>query len=93
MTHATYKAAEARSRFSELLSRAHQGEEIIITRGSLPIARLAPVRELASREAAPLAHLNWPEDLFDAPDVEQSAIDAGEYNDALGIWQGRPKKS
>lgn len=65
MPQNVYKVAEARARFSELVSRAQQGEEVVITRGSLPVARLAPVCEPTTREAAPLAHLELPDDLFD----------------------------
>ena len=43
------------------------------------------------REAAPLKHLNLPDDLFDHEDQEQAAIDAGECSDTLGIWRGPPK--
>ena len=45
------------------------------------------------REAAPLKHLNLPDDLFDREDPEQAMIDAGDYGDSLGIWRGRPKVS
>lgn len=41
-----------------------------------PIARLALVHELASREAAPLAHLDWPDELFDTPDFQQQFLPA-----------------
>lgn len=93
MPPATYKIAEARARFSELLARANSGEEIIITKGPRPLARLAPISEPSTREAAPLAHLGLPDDLFDAEDAEQAAIDAGDYNDALGIWHEHPGDS
>ena len=91
MPQNVYKVAEARARFSELLSRAQKGEEVVIARGGLPVARLAPVRKPTTREAAPLAHLELPDDLFDSRDDEQSAIDAGDFNDALGIWRGPPE--
>jgi len=87
-----YKVAEARARFSELLARASSGEEIIIAKGSSPLARLAPISESSVRESAPLAYLALPDDLFDAEDTEQAAIDAGEFNDSLGIWQGNKDK-
>ena len=93
MPRNVYKVAEARARFSELLSRAQKGEEVVITRGGMPVARLAPVREPTTREAAPLAHLELPDDLFDSRDAEQSAIDAGDFSDALGIWRGSPENS
>ncbi len=41
---ATISAAEAESRFHELLDRVSRGEEIVVTRDNQPIARLAPWR-------------------------------------------------
>lgn len=93
MPRNVYKVAEARARFSELLSRAQKGEEVVIARGGMPVARLAPVREPTTREAAPLAHLELPDDLFESSDAAQSAIDAGDFSDALGIWRGSPENS
>jgi hypothetical protein len=29
-----------------------------------------------------------PDDLFDESDAEQDAIDGGDWNDDLGVWQG-----
>ena len=90
MPPATYKFAEARARFSELLARAKAGEEIVIAKGQEPHARIVPPTDAGDREAAPLGHLDLPADLFDEDDAEQTAIDAGEYNDSLGIWRGPP---
>lgn len=89
MPPATYKVAEARARFSEILDRARSGEEILIEKGDEPHARLLPPSERGERESAPLAHLRLPDDLFDAEDAEQAAIDAGAGTDSLGIWRGR----
>jgi len=36
---------EAKTRFSQLLSRVKEGEEIIIAKAGKPIARLVPVKE------------------------------------------------
>ncbi len=88
-----FKVAEARARFSHLLTRAKEGEEIMITKGSEPQARIVPPAAAAQREAAPLKHLDLPDDLFDHEDAEQAAIDAGDYSDTLGIWRGPPKAS
>jgi antitoxin (DNA-binding transcriptional repressor) of toxin-antitoxin stability system len=41
-----YNIAEAKSRFSELVKLALQGEEIVIARDNKPLLRLAPVNEL-----------------------------------------------
>ena len=65
MSSATYKTAEARANFSALLARAKAGEEITITKGGEPQARLVPPVRPAHREIAPLGHLRLPGDLFD----------------------------
>jgi prevent-host-death family protein len=88
-----YKVAEARAQFSVLLDRAKAGEEILITKGRVPQARIVPPPEVARREPAPLAHLRLPDTLFDGEDAEQAAIDAGGYSDDLGIWRGGPAAS
>lgn len=36
---------EAKTKLSELIQRAAQGEDIVISRGSKPVARLVPIRE------------------------------------------------
>lgn len=41
---------EAKTHFSELLERAHQGEEVIIAKAGKPYARLVPVVQGAQRE-------------------------------------------
>jgi len=41
----TVKVAEAKARLSELLAKVEAGEEVIISRGSDPIARLSPLRQ------------------------------------------------
>ena len=40
----TVGAFEAKTHFSALLERAHQGEEIVITRRGEPFAKLGPVQ-------------------------------------------------
>ena len=90
MPPATYEIAEARAHFSELLARARAGEEIVITEGHEPHARLLPPVEAREREPAPLEHLRLPDDPFDGDDPEQAALDAGDHNDVLGIWRGHP---
>ncbi len=83
MSSTTYTITEARARLSELLRRAKAGEEIVITKGHEPQARILPPATSRRREAAPLRHLHLPDDLFDREDAEQAAIDAGEHSDAL----------
>lgn len=43
---------EAKTRLSELLQQAQQGEEIVITRHGVPMARLVPPVEGSRRTAA-----------------------------------------
>ena len=93
MPSATFKVAEARARFSELLEQAKAGEEILITKGREPQARLVPPANAERREPAPLKHLGLPGDLFDREDPEQAVIDAGDHGDELGTWRGRPAAS
>ncbi len=73
MPPATYKVAEARARFSELLTRARAGKEIVITKDRELHARLLPSAVAEKRETAPLRHLGLPDDLFDREDAEQAA--------------------
>ena len=48
----TVKDGEAKAHFSELLNRVEAGEQIIIARGTQPVARLVPLAESAGRAAA-----------------------------------------
>ena len=41
---------EAKTRFSELLERAHKGEEVIIAKAGKPYARLVPLVEPGDRQ-------------------------------------------
>ncbi len=58
---------EAKTQFSRLLARVAAGEEVIITRAGLPVARLVPLAETGPRPLG-LARgkVKVPED-FDAP--------------------------
>ncbi len=40
---------EAKTNLSRLLQKAAKGEEVIIARGSKPVARLVPIGEIAGR--------------------------------------------
>ena len=57
---------EAKTRLSELLSRAERGEEITITRHGVPAARLVAVSGAASTQAAGAAHSDAVEAAFTA---------------------------
>ena len=41
---------EAKTQLSKLLDRAHHGEEVLISKGGRPWARLCPLEPLAPRE-------------------------------------------
>lgn len=45
----TFKIAEAKARFSELVEKAMMGEEVIIARASRPVLRLVPIAPKAKR--------------------------------------------
>lgn len=88
MPQTTYKISEARKNFAEVLERASQGEEILITRGKEIYARIGPA-DNGKRPFGLLRQRGLPDDLFEESDAEQAAIDAGDFNDNLGIWQGK----
>ena len=46
------KTGEAKTRLSELLARVAAGEEVTITRGDVPVARLIPVARHGDAQAA-----------------------------------------
>ncbi|MCZ7466799.1 MULTISPECIES: type II toxin-antitoxin system Phd/YefM family antitoxin [Rhizobium/Agrobacterium group] len=87
MPQSTYKISEARKNFAEVLERANQGEEIIIMRGNEIYARIGPA-DGGKRPFGLLRHRQLPDDLFDDVDAEQAAIDAGDFTEETGIWQG-----
>ncbi|MCF6371244.1 type II toxin-antitoxin system Phd/YefM family antitoxin [Rhizobium halophilum] len=87
MPQTNYKISEARKNFAEVLERANQGEEIIIMRGNEVYARIGPA-DGGKRPFGLLRHRQLPDDLFDNHDAEQAAIDAGDFNDDTGVWQG-----
>ncbi|MEK1930558.1 MAG: type II toxin-antitoxin system prevent-host-death family antitoxin [Pararhizobium sp.] len=88
MPQTSYKISEARKNFAEVLSRANQGEEIVIMRGNEVYARIGPAAG-GKRPFGLLRQRGLPADLFDIIDTEQAAIDAGDWNDDTGVWQGK----
>ena len=88
MPQTRYKVSEARKKFAEVLERANQGEEIAIMRGNEVYARIGPAADGGKRPFGLLRHRGLPHDLFDTVDAEQAAIDAGDWNDDTGVWQG-----
>jgi prevent-host-death family protein len=74
MPQTSYKISEARTKFVEILKRANQGEEIVITRGKEVYARIGPAAGSGKRPFGLLRDRGLPDNLFDADDVEQTAI-------------------
>jgi len=87
MPQTRYKISEARKNFAEVLKRANQGEEIVVMRGNEVYARIGPA-DGGKRPFGLLRQRDLPDDLFDEDDAEQAAIDAGDWNDDVGVWQG-----
>jgi len=50
MTAQTIGLFEAKAHLSELVARAEQGDEVIITRHNRPVARLVPVQPVAAAD-------------------------------------------
>ncbi|MCK6559666.1 type II toxin-antitoxin system Phd/YefM family antitoxin [candidate division KSB1 bacterium] len=69
MTTQTVTLQEAQTRLAELLTLAQTGNEIIITEGNKPLARLVPIA--GSKPLRRIAGLDrgkiWMSDDFDAP--------------------------
>jgi prevent-host-death family protein len=58
---------EAKTNLSDLLRRAEAGEDVVICRGTQPVARLVPVRALAGQRLGLDEGLFIVPDDFDAP--------------------------
>jgi prevent-host-death family protein len=88
----TFKVTEAKAKLSELMARAESGEEVFIARGNDPVIQLVPVHPPKKARPGRLAHWAAYDDsaLFEL-DPEQAAIDAGDWNDSVGIWRGKPR--
>ncbi len=69
------------------------GEEIVIMRGNEVYARIGPAADGGKRPFGLLRHRGLPDNLFDTADAEQAAIDAGDWNDDTGVWQGKSNNS
>ncbi len=69
----------AKTTLSQLIERAHAGEEIIIARGDAPVARLVPIIEqLPKRQPGTLRGLIKTTDAFFEPLPPEE----------LGAWEG-----
>ena len=69
---------EAKTRLSELLARVERGDEIVIARGGVPVARLVAFEQSAERELGFLPGLDTPASFFEPlPESELSAWEGG----------------
>jgi prevent-host-death family protein len=72
---------KAKTELSKLLVRVENGEEIIISRRNVPVAKLVPVvpTQMSNRKAGALAHLckALPADLFLEP-IDTAEADSWE---------------
>ena len=95
---AAYQTAEAKAKFSELVGRARDGEEIIILHGHDPVARLMPLGPKPRRRPGRLRAMIGDQ----AADALTAALEAplpadeqrileGEGTDDAGIWIGLPE--
>jgi prevent-host-death family protein len=64
---------EAKTHFSQLLDRAHAGEEIVIAKGGTPYARLVPLAAPSRREPGLLKGKLGEEFFEPLPEVELKA--------------------
>lgn len=88
----TVKIAEAKAHFSELVARAEAGEEILISRGNRPVARIVPLGPKAPRQPGIAAH--WKNDpdwdalakaVAEPPDEDDLTAAEGALSDDMGI--------
>ena len=72
---ATVNVREARTHLSRLLRRMEAGEEIVIARNGMPVARLVPVKKRGKRQFGALrGRLVVPDSFFEPlPDAELTA--------------------
>jgi len=79
MSTTTVNMHEAKTRLSELLALAMQGEEVIIAKANKPMARLVPVEQPKKRRVAGL-HAEedfWLSEDFDEPLPDEFWLGSG----------------
>lgn len=87
---------EFRARLAEMTDRVLAGEEVVVLRGTRPVARFVPVEPRVPKRLGTLNDLLSDEELRDLDEAVASpwsdidrAILAGEATDDLGLWKGR----
>ena len=99
-TAAPVTISEFRARLAEMVGRAERGQEVVITRGGQPVAKLVPLRMKPRRRLGLLKQLLSKEDLaalteaVEAPlsPADQAALE-GNLTDALGIARRQARSS
>jgi len=66
-TKKTYNVHEAKTHLSRLLERVADGDEVVIAKAGVPVARLVPVRASSTRELGFERGRVFIADDFDAP--------------------------
>jgi prevent-host-death family protein len=77
-----YTVHQAKTHFSRLLKEAEAGKEVVVMRGSKPVARIVPINEPQS-ETPPFrlmgafrGRMRWDEDAFD-PMTDEELVESG----------------
>lgn len=77
-----YTVHQAKTHFSRLLKEAEAGEEVVVTRGKKPVAKIVPINP-ATKEEVPFrllgayrGKLSWTDDAFD-PLTDKDLIELG----------------
>ena len=77
-----YTVHQAKTHFSRLLKEAEAGEEVIVMRGTKPVAKIVPINEPAAPKApfrlmgAYRGRMSWDEDAFD-PMTDEELVECG----------------
>lgn len=66
-TKTSYNVHEAKTHLSRLLEKVAEGEEVVIAKAGVPVARLVPVRAVTKRELGFERGRVFIADDFDAP--------------------------
>jgi prevent-host-death family protein len=77
-----YTVHQAKTHFSRLLKEAEAGKEVIVMRGSKPVAKIVAINEAAAPElpfrllGAYRGKMSWDEDAFD-PMTDEELVESG----------------
>jgi|ERR1017187_3493419 prevent-host-death family protein len=79
-----YTVHQAKTHFSRLLKEAEAGKEVIVLRGSKPVAKIVPINEPQKGEPEPnfrlagayRGRMSWDEDAFD-PMTDEELVECG----------------